>query len=369
MKTIMQVVQHLRPGGIEVIALDLLSFEQPDEKTFIISLEGDLESAIDHWPKLAPYKNRLIFVNKQPGLSLSLIITLRKLFKKMKADAIHTHHIGPLLYAGLAARLSGIKSLTHTEHDAWHLDNKKRRLVQRLAVTSLTPFLVADAKAVADNMQKHLRIKNKITVIHNGIDTAYFCPAEQHAARKKLALPEHVQLIGCSGRMEAVKGQNVLIDALKELPNNIHLSFAGSGSMKQALQQQAQKLGLSKRIHFLGHIDQMPTFYQALDLFCLPSLNEGFPLSPLEAQACNIQTLVTNVGASKETLSPESGRFVEPNNSHAIAEMLLKMLKNSTNSEPREFVKEYGNINKMAESYAHLRNSLISVNNHNEAKS
>jgi len=52
MNTIIQVVQHLRPGGIEIIALDLLDCAQNNEKTIIVSLEGELESAIKHWPKL-----------------------------------------------------------------------------------------------------------------------------------------------------------------------------------------------------------------------------------------------------------------------------------------------------------------------------
>jgi len=359
MKTIIQVVQHLRPGGIEIIALDLLSFAQPNEQTIIVSLEGDIESAIKHWPKLAPYREHLIFVDKQPGLSLSLLLTLRRIFKKTNAYAIHTHHIGPLLYAGLAARLSGVKQLTHTEHDAWHLNNRKRCFIQRVAITLLQPTLVADAQAVADNMQQKLNCRNKITVIRNGINSDYFIPGNQLIAREKLSLPSHVPLIGCSGRMEKVKGQSVLINAFASLPNDVHLVFAGSGSIEPSLRQLVDKLELTQRVHFLGHIDQMPTFYQALDVFCLPSLNEGLPLSPLEAQACNINVLVTDVGASKETLCPESGQFVVPNNPQAMADVLLRMLQNTHQFSPRSFVKEYGDVKKMAQDYANLRNSAV----------
>lgn len=359
MKTIIQVVQHLRPGGIEIIALDLLSCAQPDENIIVVSLEGDLESAIKHWPKLVAYRDHLIFVNKQPGLSFSLLLTLLKLFKKTGADAIHSHHIGPLLYAGLAARLSGIKQITHTEHDAWHLNDKKRCLIQRIAIKILQPTLVADAQAVADNMQAKLHCNNKITVIRNGIDSQQFIPGGKQLAREKLSLPEHAQIIGCSGRLEKVKGQSVLINALFSLPNTTHVAFAGSGSNEQSLHDLVNKLGLTERVHFLGHIDHMPTFYQALNLFCLPSLNEGLPLSPLEAQACNIQTLVTDVGASKETLCPYTGHFVVANNPLAMADALLTMLTHPNSSQPRIFVKKHGDVHSMAQSYAELRNSVI----------
>jgi glycosyltransferase involved in cell wall biosynthesis len=354
MKTIIQVVQHLRPGGIEIIALDLLDSTPAHEKTIIVSLEGDLDSAIKQWPKLAAYRKHLMFINKQPGLTPSLIQTLVQIFKKTGASTIHTHHIGPLLYAGLAARLSGIKHLTHTEHDAWHLNDKKRCLIQRIAIKTLQPTLVADAQAVADNMQQKLKCSNKITVIRNGINTQNFMPGDQFIARSALNLPVDAKIIGCSGRMEKVKGQSVLINALATLPINVHVVFAGSGSTEQSLRALANRLKLSERVHFLGHIDQMPTFYQSLDIFCLPSLNEGFPLSPLEAQSCNIKTLVTDVGASKETLCPFSGKFVDADNFEAMAETLLSMINNPTKTQPRDFVKRHGDLKKMADSYARL---------------
>jgi len=361
MNTIIQVVQHLRPGGIEIIALDLLDFSQEDERTIIVSLEGDLQSAIKHWPKLAAYRDHIIFLDKQPGLTPSLVKKLMDIFNHSAANAIHTHHIGPLLYAGLAARLCAIKHLTHTEHDAWHLSNKKRCFIQRVAIKLLTPTLVADAQTVADNMQSKLQCNNKITVIRNGINSDYFKPGHQLSAREALKLPTDVKIIGCSGRMERVKGQSVLIHALTSLAEGVHIAFAGSGSTEQSLRELVKQLNLSKRVHFLGHIEQMPTFYQALDLFCLPSLNEGLPLSPLEAQACNIKTLVTDVGASKETLCPESGKCVVANNPILMANKLILMLNTPINCQPRVFVQQQGDVKKMAESYANLRKTTVGL--------
>lgn len=360
MKTVIQVVQHLRPGGIETLALDLLSFAPTDEKNIIVSLEGDLETAITQWPRLKPFAARLIFVNKQPGLTPSLLFTLARIFKETGASAVHTHHIGPLLYAGLAARLIGIKHLIHTEHDAWHLTNSKRRLIQRWAVKLLQPTLVADAQTVANNMRKHLKCKNKIIVIRNGIDSDYFTPGNKTMARAELKLAADVQIIGCSGRMEKVKGQSVLIHALTQLPISVHIAFAGSGSTEPALRALVAQLKVKERVHFLGHIEQMPTFYQALDLFCLPSLNEGFPLSPLEAQSCNIAALVTDVGGAKETLCPDSGELIAADDSLAMAQRLAKMLKNPNHCQARDFVKQHGNVRTMTAAYARLHQPVAS---------
>lgn len=355
MNTILQVVQHLRPGGIETLALDLSCFTQADEKVIIVSLEGDLETALAAWPRLKPLHKQLIFLDKKPGLRLTLVAKLITVIKQTGAQAVHSHHIGPLLYAGLAARLAGVKHLIHTEHDAWHLHAYKRRLLQRGAVKLLQPLLVADAQTVADRMRAQLQTRHPITVIRNGIDSDYFTPGNKLLARAHFKLPTKVQIIGCSGRMEQVKGQALLIKAVHKLPLTIHLALAGSGSIEPDLRELVAQLGLTHRVHFLGHIDAMPSFYQALDLFCLPSLNEGFPLSPLEAQACNIAALVTDVGGAKETLCPSSGQFIPANDEKIMAKKLLTMLRSPSDIKPRPYVQQHGDVRVMARAYANLR--------------
>ncbi len=353
MKTVIQVVQHLRIGGIESMALDLMRFTGSNDRTVIVSLEGNFKSAVSEWQRLKPYANRLIFLNKKPGLQLSLLYKLKGLFKKLNPDVIHTHHIGPLLYGGLAARLSGVKQLIHTEHDAWHLANPHRRNLQRTIIQLTHPTLVADAKAVAKSMERHLKASD-ITVIPNGIDAERFCPGNKTASRQQLRLPSSVKIIGCSGRLEKVKGHEILIDALSNLPENVHLAIAGSGSLKEILYQQAEKLGLTTRVYFLGQLDDMPRFYQALDVFCLPSLKEGLPLAPLEAQACNIPAIVTDVGGAHEALCPDTGILVPAHNSHALTKGLRKLLISKSHHSPRDFVQQQADVRTMAKTYASL---------------
>ena len=361
MSRVVQVVQHLRPGGIETMALDLCSFTQSSKKPLIISLEGSYREALRHWPRLQRYNSRVIFLNKQPGIKPLLILRLSRLLKRIDADVVHTHHLGPLLYAGLAARLAGIKQLVHTEHDAWHLNNPRHRQLQKAIIRFTQPLLVADAHIVASAMCRQLNI-DKVEVVTNGIDTQYFKPGQQSLARKHLGLPLNAPLIGSSGRLEAVKGHRFLFQALCDLPQDVHLALAGEGSMKQQLQQLAVELGLSQRIHFLGRVDFMPRFYQALDVFCLPSLNEGMPLSPLEAQACNVPTLVTDVGAASETLCPDTGVLIPAQDVDALSLNLLQVLSahlkshsTSTQASPRSFVQSHCDVRLMVHAYSQLQ--------------
>ncbi len=358
MSTVIHVVQHLRPGGIETMALDLVNFSQQDENAFIISLEGNKQQAIEAWPRLKLYSEHLIFMDKKSGFTPLLIAKMAYRLRSLKADVVHTHHIGPLIYGGLAARLTGVKCLIHTEHDAWHLDDKHRRQLQKTMLNIIRPTLVADALAVAENIKYYLDT-DSVKVIPNGIDTNRFIPGSQQEARKFLQLPAQVRLIGCSGRLERVKGQHILIDALRRLPDDVHLALAGCGSLESALHQQVYHHGLAERVHFLGRIDDMPSFYQSLDIFCLPSLNEGLPLSPMEAQACGIPSLVTDVGGSKETLCIHSGETVPAGDITKMAKSLTKMLNKHYVISPRDFILHHGNVRLMADRYAQLRKAGV----------
>jgi glycosyltransferase involved in cell wall biosynthesis len=354
MKTVIQVVQHLTPGGIETMALDLTTFCNDNEKAFIISLEGDIETAIAAWPRLEAFKDQIIFLGKKPGTKPGLVLALMKQFKRLNAGTVHSHHIGPLVYAGLAARMSGVRCLIHTEHDAWHLDDLRRRKLARWSIKLLRPLLVADADTVAENMKKRLHC-NDIRVIHNGINTERFVPGNKTPARQLFDLPQGAPLIGCSGRLEVVKGQEVLIKAMTWLPSDVHLALAGTGSTEKALRKQAKEEGVESRVHFLGRIDEMPSFYQALDVFCLPSFNEGLPLSPLEAQACSIPSVVTDVGGAHESLCPNTGKLTPSGDARTMAFNLLEKLQQLHDHNPRDFVEKQGNVRTMANSYAQLR--------------
>ena len=109
---VIHVVQHLSPGGLEVMALELARAQQElGQESFVLSLEGSLEEALAHWPRLAGQRSQLLFMGKRPGLDLTLVPRLVALFRRMRPAAVHTHHVGPMLYAGAAARLAGVPEI------------------------------------------------------------------------------------------------------------------------------------------------------------------------------------------------------------------------------------------------------------------
>lgn len=356
-----QVVQHLAPGGIETMALDLQRFSQDENNSYIISIEGTKEQLVAKWPRLKDRADRLICLEKPPGLSWQTISQLTDLFKQLKPQVVHTHHIGPLLYGGIAARRAGVKSIVHTEHDAWHLQSAKRRFLAKLLLKLVKPVLVADAHMVAAEVVKQLKIASPV-VIQNGIDTERFTPGSPDArlaARERFNLPQDAIIIGCAARLIAVKGHKTLLAAMKEQSSNVHLALAGQGEEEQNLKQfVADELDGSK-IHFLGNIDDMPSFYQAIDIFCLPSFKEGFPLSPLEAQSAGVPVVASDTGGMKETLCPTTGKLVTAGNvqdlsltlKQVVAQLKTDSERQNLGQNIRHFVTNNNDVRLMASRY------------------
>ena len=366
---IVHVVQHLQPGGIETMVLDFLDLCGAPG-SLVVSLEGDAHSALDAWPRLRPYRERMVFLGKRGGLQPRIVAHLARLLKSVAPRAVHTHHVGPLLYGGAAARLAGIKRLVHTEHDAWYLaDRRTARLVSGL-YRLLGPTIVADARLVGDAVRR--ATGRAPLVVPNGIDTRRFSPGDQADARRRLGLPTDRMIIGTAGRLVPVKNQALLLRAFADIaaPNvegggakEPILAIAGDGPLKAELQNLAHSLGLADRVRFLGRIDEMTTVYRALDLFCLTSDREGLPLSLLEAQACNVTVIATDTGGSSEAVCPVTGRLVPPGCQTALADAMIAGLADhgvsegdvpASGSRPRDFVLGSGDAEAMYAAYTAL---------------
>lgn len=349
-KKIIHVVQHLAPGGIESLTLEMLRFANPEDQLLIVSLEGNKKDALEIWPRLREYHKQMIFLDKAPGIQPRVVLNLLRTFQCLRPDVVHTHHLGPLIYAGVAAKLAGINVHIHTEHDAWHLANNKHKRLQRWLMKLIQPVMVADAMLVKQQLDNLFRY-HRTVVIKNGIDCNKFYPASQTLSRGHFDLPLDKRIIGCAGRLEKVKDQQTAIKAMKFLPEDTLLVIAGDGSQRTALTHLVQFLDLQHRVIFIGQTDQMTLFYQALDVFCMPSLMEGLPLSLLEAQACNIPVVTTDVGASSEAVCPDTGKFVKVGDVTGLAATLLQTLNQSRVKQPREFVLKNFEIRDMAKAY------------------
>lgn len=343
-----QIVQRLSPGGIETLALDLAA-RLPGENP-VLSLDWSTDEIRARWP--ATSACAVEGLGKPPGLKPAFVLRLARRLRALKPRAVVTHHIGPLLYGGLAARLAGVPVVAYVEHDVWHYDVHRRRQMARTLSLLVRPRVVAVSQGVA-NVVREVMPACQVRVIRNAVDTDRFRPADQEAARRSLGLPLGVPLVGTAGRMEEVKGHDVLIAAMAELPG-VHLALVGLGSREGALKAQAAALGLLDRVTFLGHRGDMPAVYPAFDIMCLPSRNEGLPLSVLEAQACGVPVVASRVGSVEEGICPGTGGLVPPEDPAALASSLHAALQAPRPAGLRTFVLDHFSWDRMVAAYEEL---------------
>lgn len=164
---------------------------------------------------------------------------------------------------------------------------------------------------------------SKLKIVHCGLNLASY---PYQVPRKE------VRHIFCAARLAPEKGIEFLIEALailKKLDYRIDLRLAGDGPGQFRLQQNAVNLGLADRVTFLGTLSEQEILYQlqSSDLFVLPSLAEGIPVSLMEAMAVGIPIVATNIAGASELIdSGLSGLLVRPSDSAAIVEAVIKMI-------------------------------------------
>ncbi len=185
--------------------------------------------------------------------------------------------------------------------------------------------------------------QNRVHVIYNRPDLGRFFPPSQEqreAARHRFGIAPREIAIGLAASNFRLKGVAPLIRALQDLPDHCSLYVAG-GRNHREYDALAQKLGLAGRVHFCGKVDDMPAWYQALDIFALPTFYDACANAVLEALAAGLPTLSAASNGSAYFLPPEN-IVKNPGDSAEVACVLARLLpqaeKNKTTGIREPFV-------------------------------
>ena len=271
---------------------------------------------------------------KQCLFDLHIVPPLVQRIKREHIRLIHAHDLSSLAYAVVAGKLSGAKVIM-TEHSRHYIDHAlKRRLEKRFFMAGASRLIpVSNALKQAAIEQDHIS-PQKITVIENGVDMGLFEAAPPARLHETLGIAPTHPLILCVGRLEPIKGQQHLIQAMAtRLPGleNHHLILVGDGGNRASLEAQVRKAGLSENIHFLGNRNDVPELMACCALLVIPSESEGLPFVLLEAMAAGLPVVATSVGQIPGVLGDhERGVLVPPRNPLALAQAMERLLKSDT---------------------------------------
>ncbi len=247
---------------------------------------------------------------------------IRCILKKSRVDVLNTHSRRDTLVAGLGARLARTPLIVRTRH----LSNR----VGSLLSYTWIPHRVT---AVSNHVRQHL-IDRGVPAEH--VKTIYSPIAvpervEQSTLRQELGLAESDVVVGCVAVMRASKGHRLLIDAMQILMAdrpNLHLVLIGSGSpVFEQIQQRVREIGLGDRIHLLGTRKDVPNLLSGCDLFALPTQQEASGTVFVEAAACGLPVVATDVGGVSEMMrAGQTGFLVPAQDADALRQSLARLI-------------------------------------------
>ena len=166
----------------------------------------------------------------------------------------------------------------------------------------------------------------KVRVVYDGVDSDVFRPGDGETARASLGFSSITEpILLYVGNLLHVKGVDVLLSSIAKLVASgtpVQLYLIGDGVLRSQLECQSATLGIADRVHFVGSIDHhcLPVWYHAADLFVLPSRSEGIPNVLLEASACGLRWIASNVGGISEIVTRGRGMLVAPENDAELTE-------------------------------------------------
>ncbi len=324
---IMHLIASLSLGGGERLVLELAQHTNRDLFTSYVCAIGQF-SKQTLLPKFQELGNAFYIVPSHKFYNLEMFRAIMAHIREQQIDVLHTHLIDADIVGGFLGRFLKIPVITtlHNAPQNYNHQRKDRRILAQLAARYATTHLVAVSEHI-----RHLFIQewhtppDRISSIRNGIVLDRFLSiAPGTTAVTPLTITNIASLT-------PQKAQHLLLEAAKivltEMPS-VNFIIVGIGELKQALEAQAQALGISDRVTFTGLRHDIPDILAQSDIFVLSSLWEGLPVSAIEAMAAARAVVLTDVGGNHELV--ESGRYgliVPSNDVPALAQSLLQLLR------------------------------------------
>ncbi|MCK4248622.1 MAG: glycosyltransferase family 4 protein [Candidatus Omnitrophica bacterium] len=367
---ILFLTTHLRFGGITTYVASLAGrFHKNGHKVYAASCGGDMVSDIEK----AGVEHIQMEIDTSSELNPILIpagLRLRAIIKEYKIDVIHAHTRVTQVLSNLVCRTLS-PSLRPVVVTTCHGFFKPKFI--RKAFPCWGNKVIAISEPVREHLVNDLRVsKEKIITIHNGIDITQFVyplTLEQKTDYKKdLGLTEKDKVVGIIARFSPVKGQKYLIKAfehiLKKIPQ-AYLVMVGDGPDKQMLINLVKELKINKRVLFVPATRDTAGLLAAMDLFVMPSVQEGLGLSIMEAMSAGLPVVASNVGGIYTIVKEgQTGFLVHPEDDKSLAAAVIKVLESpllckEIGEQGRKLMETDFSIDTMAQAVEEVYKELI----------
>ncbi|QDV86747.1 glycosyltransferase family 4 protein [Planctomycetes bacterium TBK1r] len=299
---------------------------------------------------------------------VSVLFRLVRLMRRRQTDVVITVGAGDKMFWGrLAAFLAGVPVIASALHSTGWPDGVGRL---NRTLTPLTDAFIAVAQSHGEFLHQFEGFpQGKVHVIRNGVDCERFGPNEAYRreVREELKLDPGAQLVGIVAALRSEKNHSLLVRAAAQLRDRhpqLHWLIVGDGPERGAIERLAEALQVADRIHLLGTRHDTPRLLSALDVFTLCSLNEASPVSILEAFACEVPVVASDVGSVGETvIDDRTGRLFASEDLDAMSQAIEQLLgdpalRRRMGQAGRDLVLRTGSLESMVAGYQNLATSL-----------
>lgn len=361
---ILQIDNSLGMGGAEKLLLDTVPLYRK------AGIEMDV---LLLWDNDLPFANELrklnccnVFVlkkskNEKDVYNPAFIFEMKKILKNY--DIAHLHVFPSQYYAVFANLLNGSKTkLILTEHNTTNsrIANKIFKPVEKFVYNKYDK-VICITEEINKIYQNYLGLSNQLITINNGVDTVKISEAIPYE-KSDLGYSEEDRLLMMVARFNKQKDQDTIIRSLVHLPKSYKLILAGDGNRRKELENLVTELNLSDRVNFLGIRHDIYSLYKMCDIAVLSSNWEGFGLAAVEAMACRVPTIASNVEGLAQVVEG-AGILFETGNSKELAEIIVSLESDKnkyidTAEKCLERSKEY-DILKMVNKHIELYQSVM----------
>lgn len=334
---ILYITNHLNTGGITSYVYTLArGMKQRGHSVYLASSGGELLEKFQQEGAIfipIPIKTK----NEVSPKIIFSALKLSRIIKDRGIELIHSNSRTTQVLGCLLGKLTG-KPHISTCHGFF-----KTRLLRRI-FPCWGQAVIAISEAVKEHLAVDFRINEEIIfIIHNGIDAGKFQmpnPKSKNEIKKEYGLHDG-PVVGIVARLSDVKGHIYLIEAmsnvLKKNPQ-AQLLIVGEGKTQRQLVELASELGMEKNVFFIPKVTDTKDVLSIMDVFVMPSLKEGLGLALMEAMACGLAVIGSDVGGIKSLIEHENnGLLVRPGDPSQLEESIEGLL---ADEEKRKFLGE-----------------------------
>ena len=314
-------------GGAEEMVLNLVRHLPPKYEPMVCAIHEPGPLGQEIAATGVPFKA----LGRVPGVRDPLAVAaIYQYLRAVRPDIVHTFLLTASLYARLAAIAARVPIVIGTEVNIYAGKQWHHRAAELLLMAG-TDCVISSAESVRTFYTKQVGADpDRVDVIYNAVDFAALATSAPRAElRARLNLREDALVAGVIARLTDQKGHSFLFDAIATEPAlaGLHLVVIGDGPLRADLERQVSGRDLSPRVSFLGSRRDLGDLLSVMDIFVLPSLWEGLPLSMVLAMGAGLPVVTTSVAGIPEVVQDEAtGLLVPPGDAGALARALGRLV-------------------------------------------